>query len=192
MMSTLSLTNLTHTAVYSNDFMRLKVTILGNGATGKTSLCRSLKTGIIPNEYEMTVGVNITSKMIGVSGKPVTLILWDLAGQERFDCVRSCFYSGAHAGLIVFDITSRGSFYDVSTWIREFRRQAGNVPFVLIGNKRDKDDGRQREVFKSEAEELAKGYGSIYLETSALNGDNVLEAFQEATRLALQGTAVAW
>ncbi|MFW9995427.1 MAG: Rab family GTPase [Candidatus Odinarchaeota archaeon] len=191
-MSTLSVSDLPYQQVYYDNSLKIKVALLGNGATGKTSLCDALHSGVIPGEYDLTVGVNISTKTLGVSGKPVTLVLWDLAGQPRFNCVREVFYTGAHTGLIVFDITSRGSFYDVETWIREFRRQAGNVPFILVGNKKDKEAEGLREVSKEEAEELARKNRSVYIETSALDGKNVIEAFQEATRLALQNTAVAW
>jgi len=189
-MSILSGSNLQAHQIFVGDTLKLKIALLGNGATGKTSLCKSLESGIIPGEYEVTVGVNISSKTIGVSGKPVTLILWDLAGQDRFDCVRNDFYSGTSAGVIVFDITNRGSFYDIATWIREFRREAGSTPFVLIGNKTDNEGSR--EVSTEEAKNLAAQFNSVYIETSALKGNNVLEAFKEATRLALVDTAVAW
>lgn len=190
-MSSIAVTKFT-APVYNESSYKLKIALLGNGETGKTSLCNSLESGVIPGEYELTVGVNISTKTIGVAGKPITLILWDMAGQDRFDCVRASFYSGAHVGLILFDITNRGSFYDVAGWIREFRREAGNAPFVLIGNKDDKDNKGLREVSTEEAGKFARSYGSVYIETSALSGKNVLAAFQEATRLALQNTAIAW
>lgn len=164
----------------------IKITITGNGAVGKTSLCQQLTTGFIPGTYQLTVGLEVHSKQYSfTNGNNLSLVLWDLAGQDRFESVRDSFYAGSHASLVVFDITSRGSFYDVQTWVRELKRNAPNTPFVLVGNKSDKSNDDLREVSKEEALELAKKHGVPYIETSAKNGLNVTHVFQLAAKLAL-------
>lgn len=168
------------------DDQAIKITITGNGAVGKTSLCQQLTTGTIPGTYDLTIGCDIhQKKMEVVENKHVSLVLWDLAGQDRFESVRPTFYKGSHAAVVVFDLTSRGSFYDVRSWVREIRRNAPQTPFVLVGNKSDKGNEDLREVSREEAEELAHELKVPYLETSALDGSNVESVFQEATKLAL-------
>lgn len=175
--------------VSSNAFISdtiLKITISGNGAVGKTSLCTSLTKGFIPGTYDLTVGCDIhNKKFIQNSNKSLSMVLWDLAGQERFSNIRNSFYKGSHAALIVFDITSRGSFFDVNSWIRELQRNSPQTPFILVGNKSDKTNDDLREVAKEEAEELASKYGVPYIETSAKNNENVEIVFRTAARLAL-------
>ena len=118
----------------------IKITITGNGAVGKTSLCQQLTTGFIPGTYNLTVGCEIHTQKYAINNgeKNLSLVLWDLAGQDRFESIRDGFYSGSHASLVVFDITSRGSFYDCNSWVRELKRNSPNTPFILVGNKSDK------------------------------------------------------
>lgn len=178
--------NISSNAFACSDNPTIKITVTGNGAVGKTSLCSSLTTGFIPGTYNLTVGLEIhAKKYLSGNTKSLSLILWDLAGQDRFESVRDGFYGGAHASLVVFDITSRGSFYDVNSWVRELRRNAPKTPFILVGNKSDKTNDDLREVSKEEAQELAKKLGVAYMETSAKNGNNVESVFQNAAKLAL-------
>ena len=165
----------------------IKITVTGNGAVGKTSLCTSLTSGFIPGTYNVTVGCEIHNKKYDFNKNKgnLSLVLWDLAGQDRFQSVRDSFYKGSHAALVVFDITSRGSFYDVQSWVRELKRNTPETPFILVGNKSDKMNDDLREVAKDEAEELAKKFGVPYMETSAKQGLNVEQVFQTAAKLAL-------
>lgn len=168
-----------------SDNSALKIAITGDGAVGKTSLCKKLTQGYIPGSYDLTIGCEIHSQKLTLNpiNKTFSLVLWDLAGQERFESIRDVFYKGTRSALIVFDLTSRGSFYDVNNWIRELRHNAPDAPFILVGNKADK---KEREVSQQEAEEFAKSCGASYFETSAENGTNVQTVFQQVTRLALQ------
>ena len=165
----------------------IKITITGNGAVGKTSLCQQLTTGFIPGTYNLTVGCEIHTQKYAINNgeKNLSLVLWDLAGQDRFESIRDGFYSGSHASLVVFDITSRGSFYDCNSWVRELKRNSPNTPFILVGNKSDKAGEDLREVGKDEALDLAKKFGVPYIETSAKKGINVNHVFQMAAKLAL-------
>ena len=172
---------------FASDNPILKITISGNGAVGKTSLCTSLTKGFIPGTYDLTVGCDIHNKKFDISNstKSLSMVLWDLAGQERFSNIRDTFYKGSHAALVVFDITSRGSFYDVNSWIRELLKNSPQTPFIIVGNKSDRVNDDLREVTKDEALELAKKYGVPYMETSAKNNENVEHVFQTAAKLAL-------
>lgn len=166
-----------------------KMILCGDGGVGKTSICSHLRTQRIPRGYELTVGLNIEVHETYLRGTTVKLVLWDLAGQERFSCVRGDFYFGARVALIVFDVQNRGSFFDVKHWIRELKRHSPNTPFILVGNKVDLI---KREVSEAEAEAVAHEFSVPYFETSALKGENVEELFQMATRMALKGTAIAY
>ncbi|MFW9903610.1 MAG: GTP-binding protein [Candidatus Thorarchaeota archaeon] len=167
-----------------------KLVLLGDGRVGKTSLCSHLRTHRIPGTYDLTVGLNIEVHETKISqDTSVKLVLWDLAGQQRFGCVRPGFYYGSRVALIVFDLQNRGSFFDVKHWIRELKHHSPETPFILVGNKADL---LRREVSKEEARSVAREYSVPYFETSALKGKNVEEVFQMATRVALRGTCVAY
>jgi Ras-related protein Rab-11A len=168
-----------------------KLILCGDGGVGKTSLCSHLRSQRIPGSYDITVGLNIEvyETFLKEITTLVKLVLWDLAGQDRFSCVRGDFYLGAGVALIVFDVQNRGSFFDVKHWIRELKHHSPRTPFILVGNKADLS---KREVAPIEGETLAQEYSAPYIETSALKGNNVTEVFRMATYLALQGTAVAY
>lgn len=167
-----------------------KLVLLGDGRVGKTSLCSHLRNQRISGTYDLTVGLNIEVHETNLKGgASVKLVLWDLAGQQRFGCVRPGFYYGARVALIVFDLQNRGSFFDVKHWIRELKHHSPETPFILVGNK---NDLLKREVSMEEAASVAQEFSVPYFETSALKGKNVEELFQLATHLALQGTAVAY
>lgn len=88
--------------------------------------------------------------------------------------------------MLVYDLTSSKSFDSIGSWKDEFLTQANprdpeNFPFVLIGNKLDKEV--ERKVSTSKAQQWARSNGEIPLfETSAKDGLNVEEAFQTIAR----------
>ena len=93
-------------------------------------------------------------RTIPLDGKIVKLQIWDTAGQERFQSLGVAFYRGADACILVYDITNPNSFEKLNKWRSEFINQANisepdNFPFVVIGNKVDKEG--QRAVPKSNA-----------------------------------------
>jgi Ras-related protein Rab-11A len=168
-----------------------KMILCGDGGVGKTSLISHLRSQRIPGSYDITVGLNIEvyETFVKETTTIVKLVLWDLAGQDRFSCIRGDFYLGAGVALIVFDVQNRGSFFDVKHWIRELKHHSPRTPFILVGNKADLNN---REVASTEGQALAQEFSAPYIETSALKGNNVKEVFRMATYVALQGTVVAY
>lgn len=118
--------------------------------------------------------------------------IWDTAGQERFQSLGVAFYRGADACILVYDITAEKSFEQLNSWRDEFLNQASprdpdNFPFVVIGNKVDRESDRR--VPKSKATQWCKSKGSKpipYYETSAKEAIKVEVAFLEAAQMALQ------
>ena len=113
------------------------------------------------------------------------------AGQERFQSLGVAFYRGADACILVYDITAEKSFDQLNSWRDEFLGQASprdpeNFPFVVIGNKIDKE--AERRVPKSKATQWCKSKGTKpipYFETSAKDAIKVEVAFLEAAQMAL-------
>ena len=112
-----------------------------------------------------SIGVDFKLKNIEIDSKKIKLQIWDTAGQERFKTITTSYYKGAHAILIVFDITDRDSFDHVRNWMADIDKFAKEgVLRILVGNKCDLEQNRK--VRKEEAEEIAKKYGINYIETS--------------------------
>jgi len=121
----------------------LKVIILGDSGTGKTSLMNRYMLQKFDNRYKATIGADFLARDIEVNGQLVRLQIWDTAGQERYQSLGSAFFRGADACILVFDVTQQESFAHISSWLDEFSIQAGRRDCVLLGNKIDLVENRQ-------------------------------------------------
>ncbi|GMH81101.1 hypothetical protein TrST_g8670 [Triparma strigata] len=170
----------------------LKIIILGDSGVGKTSLMNQYVSKRFTSQYKATIGADFLTKEIMVDDKLVTLQIWDTAGQERFQSLGVAFYRGADACMLTYDITNPKSFDSLDSWRQEFLVQAGpsdedNFPFVVLGNKVDKE--AERRVGKSKAAQWCKSKGGDapvpHMQTSAKEAVQVEAAFLEAAKLAL-------
>ncbi|KAJ8542090.1 hypothetical protein K7X08_016956 [Anisodus acutangulus] len=128
-------------------------------------------------ESKSTIGVEFATRTLQVEGKTVKAQIWDTAGQERYRAITSAYYRGAVGALLVYDITKRQTFENVTRWLRELRDHAdSNIVIMLAGNKSDLN--HLRSVPEQDARGLAEKEGLSFLETSALEAYNVEKAFQ--------------
>lgn len=158
-----------------------KITILGDSAVGKTSLINQFVEGSFEEDYKPTLGANIVRKdvNIGYSNLKVRLIMWDLAGQEKYNVIRSMYFQGCVGALVVYDITRHQTFDNVeSKWLKDFKKYVKKEgAYILIGNKIDLED--RRLVTEEEGKFLAKKIQATdFIETSAKFGENVEKAFK--------------
>ena len=102
-----------------------------------------------------------------------------LAGQERFRTLTSAYYRGAHGVILVYSITDRESFTNLSHWLQEIDIYSTNEDAVklLIGNKSDNE--AERVVSKDEARAFARDRGMLFIEASAKTQEGVSQAFDE-------------
>ncbi|WMV31273.1 hypothetical protein MTR67_024658 [Solanum verrucosum] len=128
-------------------------------------------------ESKSTIGVEFATRTLQVEGKTVKAQIWDTAGQERYRAITSAYYRGAVGALLVYDITKRQTFENVTRWLRELRDHAdSNIVIMLAGNKSDLN--HLRSIPELDARGLAEKEGLSFLETSALEAYNVEKAFQ--------------
>lgn len=114
-----------------------KIVILGDGACGKTSLLNVFTRGYFPKVYEPTVFENYIHDIF-VDNQHITLSLWDTAGQEEFDRLRSLSYSDTHTIMLCFSVDSRDSLANVQNkWVGEITDHCEGVKLVLVALKCD-------------------------------------------------------
>jgi len=164
-----------------NASFSFKFVIVGNHEVGKTSLIRQFVERKFSHDYRATIGLNIFAHNFDFQGNEISAQLWDLGAQQYFKRFRKIYYNGTEAGFIVFDITNRDSFEKVKDWYKELNEliDEKNIPIVIVGNKDDLAE--QRVISTSEGEALANslsGTALSYIETSALTGNNVKDAFE--------------
>ncbi|KAK3739919.1 hypothetical protein QZH41_004930 [Actinostola sp. cb2023] len=165
------------------DFL-FKFLVIGSAGTGKSCILHQFIEGKFKQDSSHTIGVEFGSKIINVGGKSVKLQIWDTAGQERFRSVTRSYYRGAAGALLVYDISSRETFNSLTNWLTDARTLASpNIVIILVGNKKDLD--ADREVTFLEASRFAQENDLIFLETSALSGENVEEGFLKCSRTIL-------
>ena len=156
-----------------------KLSLIGDGGVGKTSMAQRYVHGIFNADYKATIGTFISKKECNFDElkTSVRFMIWDLAGQSQFQRLWPDYLTDSRAGIIVYDITNRESFENVKKWydiITEVAFQ--NIVLILVGNKVDLDESR--EISTDEGMELAKNLGIYYMETSAKTNENVEDVFE--------------
>lgn len=158
----------------------LKIIVVGDSYSGKTSTILKYTNRAFRRSYIPTLGVNFTEKWIDYRKQKVQLLLWDLAGQSKFNTLRRTFYQGALGAILVYDLTNRSSYENIMKWYQDVKESFENMPtfqFVLCGNKKDLKEFIQ--VTHSEGLELAQKLKMKLFETSALTGENIDELFYQ-------------
>lgn len=125
----------------------LKIVVLGDANVGKTSLLMRYTQGKNPQNMKPTIGADFQKKEVVVNNTIVTVQIWDTAGQEKYQSIGYAFYRGADCCALCFDLTSKTSFDNLTKWKNGFLEHASpsdadQFPFILMGNKLDKDNER--------------------------------------------------
>ena len=157
-----------------------KLLLIGNSSVGKSSLLFRFVENVWDDNFVPTIGVDFKLKTLEINGKKVKLQIWDTAGQERFKNITSSYYRGGNGVLVVYDITDRESFENLTSWLIEIEKNANkNVYKLLIGNKCDLEE--KRKISVQEGKEFAESNGMKFIETSAKDNTKVQEAFELLT-----------
>jgi small GTP-binding protein len=156
-----------------------KICMLGGFAVGKTSLVARFVRSIFSDKYHSTVGVKIDKKPMTVDGRDVTLMLWDVNGQDDFQAVQPSHLRGMSGYLLVVDGTRRATLETARQLHEKATSMAGDVPFLLLLNKSDL--GPDWEVDEQTFMTLVE-QGWRIVRTSAKTGDGVEAAFEKLAR----------
>jgi len=159
---------------------QFKFLLIGNPDVGKSSLLYRFSTNkYASDKLDLGQETRLNGEVVFERDGKKTICqieVWDTAGQEKFRTITSSFYDRTDAILVVYDITEPSSFDDLNSWFQEAGRYARDACLLMVGNKSDRDS--ERKIDSDKAKEVAEKHGAPYIETSALNGSNVIEAFR--------------
>ncbi len=161
-----------------------KICMLGASGVGKTSLVQRFVKSIYSEKYHSTIGVKIDKKTFSVYGEDVTLLLWDLQGEDDEFKIRPSFLRGASGFFVVIDLTRHETFVTAFSIQQMVAREVGDIPFFVLFNKNDLPEDFA--VSDQEIEEMQKNHGWQVLRTSAKTGEKVEQAFYEMAELMLK------
>jgi Ras-related protein Rab-18 len=156
-----------------------KLLMIGDSGVGKSSLLLSFTSDSF-EDLSPTIGVDFKVKFMNAGDKKLKLAIWDTAGQERFRTLTSSYYRGAQGIIMVYDVTRRETFTNLSeVWAKEIDLYSTNQDCIkmLVGNKLDKESDRV--VTKKEGIDFAREYGCLFIECSAKTRVNVHQCFEE-------------
>ena len=159
----------------------IKFIIIGDAAVGKSNLLVRYTSGQFKEEYQLTIGVEFGSNNVIIRDNTYLIQIWDTAGQENFRSITRSYYKNTACAIIVYEISNKKSFENISSWIEECKNTAPkSILMVLVGNKCDLDN---REVTEEEGREFAEKNGMLFFETSAKTGKNVEELFKQSVKV---------
>ncbi|KAM3534739.1 hypothetical protein MY4038_001992 [Beauveria bassiana] len=191
----------------STKFMReYKLVVVGGGGVGKSCLTIQLIQSHFVDEYDPTIegntrclfpalralgfSVALTNfsysdsyrKQCVIDEEVALLDVLDTAGQEEYSAMREQYMRTGEGFLLVYSITSRQSFEEITTFQQQILRVKDKdyFPMVVVGNKCDLEG--EREVFRHEGEALARSFNCKFIETSAKSRINVDQAFYDIVR----------
>ena len=159
---------------YSKDLRAYKVILIGRYGVGKTSIINSLMKKELDKEYEPTLSIDIKNIQAKVNDKIIQIQIWDCCGNDKYAQNSPNLFKNTSIAILVYTIIDKdNSFNALINWYNILKEHSYDNMIFLIGNKSDLE--KEREVTIEEAEAFRNNFDDIkiFLETSALNGNNM-------------------
>lgn len=159
--------------------LQKKICMLGSFAVGKTSLVRRYVQSMFDEVYQTTIGVKVDKKVLKLDDTELTLMLWDLYGEDEYQKMKWTYWRGTSGYLLVADGTRRATLEKAIALEQRVREEIGEIPFILMINKCDLVQEWDLDPVL-EAHFNAKKW--TVLHSSAKTGENVEESFLQLAR----------
>jgi len=158
-----------------------KLVVVGGGGVGKSALTIQFIQSHFVDEYDPTIEDSYRKQCV-IDDEVALLDVLDTAGQEEYGAMREQYMRTGEGFLLVYSITSRNSFEEISTFHQQILRvkDQDSFPVIVVANKCDLE--YERQVGMNEGRDLAKHFGCKFIETSAKQRINVDEAFSNLVR----------
>jgi len=115
-----------------------KIVLIGHFGVGKTSLIRRFVENTFSEDYKVTIGVHISKKTIDIPDEEsISLIIWDLEGQDDIKKTRPSYLLGTNGFIYVFDLSRPVTFENLEDELKFLKENYPNIPVKVVGNKMD-------------------------------------------------------
>ena len=121
----------------------------------------------MPASKITTLGIESQQMRIKINDMIVKVVLWDPAGQERFESMTKSFYQKLDGVLLVFDMTNDKSFTSLNKWLSQIN-EIRPCPYIIAGNKADLES--QRTIDEDQIKETEERFNTQCIPTSAVTG----------------------
>lgn len=162
-----------------------KVCLLGEFAVGKTSLIRRFVYDRFDDKYISTIGVKVSRKSMVIPKDEqltdLTMMLWDLAGNEEFNQVRASYLRASMGAVLVCDLTRKETLARLRSYAADLHKVSPKAQLIIAANKVDRISDHQITV--SDVKEMSAKLEAPFYLTSAKEGDEVDDIFRHLGRL---------
>ncbi|MFX0042064.1 MAG: Rab family GTPase [Candidatus Hodarchaeota archaeon] len=125
----------------NNKKFGFKISVVGDGRVGKTSLIKKYTKGTFETDYVKTLGAQFSEYEKEIGRDKIRLIFWDIAGQDDFNFLLPSFYAESEAAIIVYSLEEnelgKRSLQNITNWHNEVKQHCGHIPVVVFANKVD-------------------------------------------------------
>jgi len=112
--------------------VKRKVVLLGDGAVGKTSLIRRFVLDQFDDKYIITIGTKVVKKDVMVGDSKVSLVVWDVLGQQTLFPLQALSIKGSKGAILVADLTRKETLISLTNfWIPQIHKIIGSIPMVV-------------------------------------------------------------
>lgn len=160
-----------------------KICIIGDFAVGKTSTVERFVNRQFSEKYQTTIGVKVDTKEILVDGVDLKLIIWDIAGTDKFGEIEFSYLRGASGYIMVADGTRSNTLASAQDLRAQVEGRYGDLPYVLLINKSDLS--HSWDVTDDNINFLRNTCANVFV-TSAKTGKDVDQALSRLAALIIE------
>ena len=161
---------------------RFKITVIGDGCVGKTSLIKQFTKGSFNKDYIRTIGAQFSKYEKEIENDQIRLLFWDIAGQDDFNFLRPSFFRESRAAIIVYTLEEnqlgKDSFDHIENWHNDIIQFCGEIPVALFANKVDLINEEELDIERLQKVVDDRKFLGYYI-TSAKTGQGVTQAFND-------------
>ena len=156
--------------------IKIKLVVLGDMSTGKSSILNKYVNKNFITNNTSTIGVDFFKNSLEYNNNIYELFIWDTSGQEKFSSIVTSYYRNITCAIIVFDLTNKDTFKNLTKWIEEVYFYSNkDIILRIVGSKYDIKNNIINEY---EIKDFCKYNDITYVETSAKTNYNIDELFQ--------------